>query len=78
VFASARWLVSRERELAAGTRGDSRTGDVPCMPIPGALTGVPLDEVARLEGGEAWGMLSGLGMAVPTLLCGATPAFERA
>jgi hypothetical protein len=30
---------------------------VPCPLIPGALTGIPLVEVARLEGGEAWGML---------------------
>jgi hypothetical protein len=63
-FASAGWLVSREEVLVASTRGDSRTGDVPCPPRPGALIGMPLVEVARLEGGEAWGML------VHAILCG--------
>lgn len=79
---SARFSVTRG-ELVADASGDSRTGDepwpwAPAMGIPGVAAGVPLVEVLNGVGGEACGMFSGLGIAVPTLLGGATPALERA
>jgi hypothetical protein len=58
------------------------------LPAPGTGTGTDPDPMLKLEGApealggeltvEACGIVSGLGMAVPTDCCGAFPAFDRA
>jgi len=72
-------VLSARALMLSMERGDSRVGErltpiatvwgeVEAPETPDELIGVPLCEVLRFEGGDAWGMVSGLGIAVPTVL----------